>query len=154
MRRFKEKLNKKGFTLAELLIVVAIIAVLVAVSVPVFNSKLEKAREATDVANMRAAKAAVVADYVNEDIALTDSPVFYDADRGIIVKDIKDIKNAYGQGTTVNGKTSYTDYKTDEDNKGKVIQITIKDESKKDDDDKTDGTNISYSLEWVLLKTS
>ena len=39
MRRFKEKFNKKGFTLAELLIVVAIIAVLVAVTVPVFNSK-------------------------------------------------------------------------------------------------------------------
>ena len=30
--------NKKGFTLSELLIVVAIIGVLVAVSVPIFNS--------------------------------------------------------------------------------------------------------------------
>lgn len=52
----KKKLNQKGFTLAEMLIVVAIIAVLVAVSIPIFTSKLEKAREATDVANMRAAK--------------------------------------------------------------------------------------------------
>lgn len=49
--------NKKGFTLAELLIVVAIIAVLVAISIPIFSSQLEKAREATDLANMRSAYA-------------------------------------------------------------------------------------------------
>ena len=46
--------DKKGFTLAELLIVVAIIAVLVAVAIPVFTAQLEKARRATDVANLRA----------------------------------------------------------------------------------------------------
>lgn len=48
------KTNKKGFTLAELLIVVAIIAVLVAIAIPVFTSQLEKARQATDAANLRA----------------------------------------------------------------------------------------------------
>ena len=52
-----KKLNKKGFTLAELLVVVAIIGVLVAVSIPIFTSQLEKAREATDLANLRAAYA-------------------------------------------------------------------------------------------------
>ncbi len=46
-------MNKKGFTLAELLIVVAIIAVLVGISIPIFSSQLEKAREATDAANIR-----------------------------------------------------------------------------------------------------
>ena len=46
--------NKKGFTLAELLIVVAIIGVLVAISIPIFTGQLEKAREATDEANIRA----------------------------------------------------------------------------------------------------
>ncbi|MBQ2905741.1 MAG: prepilin-type N-terminal cleavage/methylation domain-containing protein [Peptococcaceae bacterium] len=49
--------DKKGFTLAELLIVVAIIAVLVAIAVPIFSGQLEKAREATDVANIRTAYA-------------------------------------------------------------------------------------------------
>jgi type IV pilus assembly protein PilA len=47
------KNNKKGFTLAELLIVVAIIAVLVAIAIPIFTSQLEKARESTDAANIR-----------------------------------------------------------------------------------------------------
>ena len=56
-----KKLNKKGFTLAELLIVVAIIAVLVAIAIPVFTSQLEKAKEATDAANLRAAYAEVTA---------------------------------------------------------------------------------------------
>ena len=42
------KKNTKGFTLAELLIVVAIIAVLVAISIPVFTSQLHKARVAAD----------------------------------------------------------------------------------------------------------
>ena len=52
-----KRLNKKGFTMAELLIVVAIIAVLVAIAVPVFTSQLEKSREAVDAANIRAAYA-------------------------------------------------------------------------------------------------
>ncbi len=54
------KINRKGFTLAELLIVVAIIAVLVAVAIPVFGSQLEKSREAADLANVRAAYAKVL----------------------------------------------------------------------------------------------
>lgn len=56
-----KKMNKKGFTLAELLIVVAIIAVLVAIAIPVFTSQLENSREATDAANIRSAYAEVVA---------------------------------------------------------------------------------------------
>lgn len=45
--------HKKGFTLSELLIVVAIIGVLVAISIPIFTSQLHKAEVATDWANVR-----------------------------------------------------------------------------------------------------
>ncbi len=62
----KVRENKKGFTLAELLIVVAIIAVLVAISIPIFNAQLEKSREATDAANLRAAYAEVSAALLSE----------------------------------------------------------------------------------------
>ena len=58
------KKNNKGFTLAELLIVVAIIAVLVAIAIPVFTTQLEKSREATDMANVRSAYAGLVTDYL------------------------------------------------------------------------------------------
>lgn len=56
MKNLKAKLNKQGgFTLVEMLIVVAIIAILIAIAIPMVNKSLERAREATDAANMRAA---------------------------------------------------------------------------------------------------
>ena len=51
--------SKNGFTLAELLIVVAIIAVLVAISIPVFTAQLKKARLAVDHTAIRDAYALV-----------------------------------------------------------------------------------------------
>lgn len=62
----KKKTNRKGFTLAELLIVVAIIGVLVAISIPVFSSQLKKAKLAADQANVRSAKAAASAAYMTD----------------------------------------------------------------------------------------
>lgn len=52
--------SAKGFTLAELLIVVAIIAVLVAIGIPIFTSQLEKSREAVDLSDVRSAYAEVM----------------------------------------------------------------------------------------------
>ena len=57
--------KKKGFTLAELLVVVAIIGVLVAVSIPIFTQQLHKAEVATDWANLRAYYAELQADYIS-----------------------------------------------------------------------------------------
>ena len=53
------KMNKKGFTLIEMLVVVAIIAVLVAIVIPVVGNSTEQAKEAADAANIRAAIAQV-----------------------------------------------------------------------------------------------
>ncbi len=52
--------NQKGFTLAELLIVVAIIAVLVAIGIPVFAGQLEKSRESVDLSDIRSAYSEVM----------------------------------------------------------------------------------------------
>ena len=57
------KYKNQGFTLAELLIVVAIIAVLVAIAIPIFNGQLEKARRAVDMQNARAIESALVLAY-------------------------------------------------------------------------------------------
>ncbi len=78
------KRNKKGFTLAELLIVVAIIAVLVAVAIPVFNSSLNKAKIATEQANARSTYAEAAIEYLLDDgvtlpIAKTYDGVTYSA---------------------------------------------------------------------------
>ena len=61
-----KKNNNKGFTLAELLIVVAIIAVLVAIAIPVFTAQLKKSKAATDQANARSLYAVIVADYLDD----------------------------------------------------------------------------------------
>ena len=54
----KKFTNKKGFTLMEMLIVVAIIAILIAIAIPTFNSSLNKAKVGTDTANIRSGYAA------------------------------------------------------------------------------------------------
>ena len=59
--------NEKGFTLLEMMIVVAIIAVLVVISIPVFTGVLEKSREATDLANVRSAYAEVMIAAITQD---------------------------------------------------------------------------------------
>ena len=58
------RVNKKGFTLMEMLIVVAIIAILIAVAIPVFSAQLHKARVATDWTNLRSFYADIQTDYM------------------------------------------------------------------------------------------
>ena len=55
----------------EMLIVIAIIAVLIAIAIPVFASQLEKTREATDLANVRSAYAQVSAEALLGDPEVT-----------------------------------------------------------------------------------
>ena len=59
--------NTKGFTLMEMLIVVAIIAILIAIAIPTFTAQLEKAREAADIANIRSAYSEAMVMYLNGD---------------------------------------------------------------------------------------
>lgn len=56
--------QKQGFTIMEMLIVVAIIAILVAVSIPIFNNSLHKAKVAADKANVRAYYAELQLEYL------------------------------------------------------------------------------------------
>lgn len=121
MKTLKEKLNAKlskngGFTLVEMLIVVAIIAILVAVSIPMVSASLDKAEKATDDANMRAAKAAATVEYYNNNGSLTNT--YYDAVTGTMVPNPPTV--GYNQKTQKVG--------TEDVNKeGAVLQATEND---------------------------
>ena len=132
--------RKKGFTLMELLIVVAIIAILVAISIPIFTSQLEKAREQTDIANLRAAKGVAVATYLAGDtsIGATAGKTFtanYDAASGKLITGTPTA--TYGKGTAAKGgcekydmgkgATAETYYTEETVATGKYISVTVSD---------------------------
>jgi type IV pilus assembly protein PilA len=72
-----------GFTLIEMLIVVAIIAILVAVAIPIVSSALNKTKIATDMANERSAKAAATLAYLQEDAK--GQSYLFDVETGTLV---------------------------------------------------------------------
>lgn len=96
----KQKTGNNGFTLAELLIVVAVIGVLVAISMPVFAGHLEKSRETVDLANVRSAYSEVMTAVMTEDTA--------NYSRTVKLKQKRDNWNAYDP-VTVAGITHSRD---------------------------------------------
>jgi prepilin-type N-terminal cleavage/methylation domain-containing protein len=62
----KKLKNKKGFTLMEMLIVVAIIVILLAIAIPSFNNSLNKAKTTADEANVRSYYAEIMVKNMTE----------------------------------------------------------------------------------------
>lgn len=145
------KLRKKhGFTMSELLIVVAIIAVLVAIAIPIFNAQLEKSREAVDVYTMRQAASLAVQYYYDgvkdqataEAVGLkwwdnhneneNNAAGVYDPETGKFspIQSTK-AKKAYGKGTAKKTGSKYTHdgsremYVSDYDYTNAVIMVSI-----------------------------
>ncbi len=111
LKKFRE--NKKGFTLAELLVVVAIVAILVAISVPIFTSQLSKARQATNKANMRAAKVAAVAKYLSDEENGNKVYYSYNMDEGVAAK-VTSITDADYEKTEIDDAAKDRVYENDD----------------------------------------
>lgn len=106
----KKLLNKKGFTLMEMLIVVAIIVILVAISVPTFTANLDEAKSATDAANLRAAKSAAQIYMLNNEVDDATNDYFYSVDEGDIVTTAP---TAYGECSEHSSAYIVVDYTGD-----------------------------------------
>lgn len=82
--REKKKLGNKGFSLVELIVVIAIMAVLIAVLAPTLISKIEESREGTDLQAIgeinNAVKNALVKEDVYEEVVPTTGYAIYQMD--------------------------------------------------------------------------
>lgn len=95
----KKLLNKKGFTLMEMMIVIAIIVILVAIAVPSFNASLDKANKATDAANFRAAESAAMVKAMDD--KNHGKEFYYDLDAGdVLAFDADKAAKNHGSCTT------------------------------------------------------
>jgi len=94
-----KKMNKKGFTLMEMLIVVAIIGILVAIAIPTFSSSLDKSRKAADQANVRAAYAEAVANSLTSDESKGSATTATTQAAGSI--NISGVSGSWNKGATV-----------------------------------------------------
>jgi type IV pilus assembly protein PilA len=105
----QKRKDKRGFTLMEMLIVVAIIAILIAIAIPTFSSSLDEARESADQANLRAAKAVVAVKTMADADYFWDASWWFNNVTGDFVKAAIPAATtegaAYGKSTANAGKT-------------------------------------------------
>lgn len=144
--------TKAGFTLMEILIVVAVVAVLVAIAIPVFSNALEKSRESYDVYTMRQAASAACDLYYSgvkdkesaEAAGLSwtgnggnerhNAYGAYDPSNGTIYPSRDKLPSSakmYGKGTAENGETTFEmgnpngAYAPDQDYTTAVVMVSI-----------------------------
>ena len=111
--------SKKGFTLAELLIVIAIIAILIAIAIPTFSAQLEGARIAVDMSNARAASSLAYSEYM----------LYHSKDKN-------------------SGAITYT-FGTDDDSNLFIMSHSDEGGKLSDGNDETDGTEIKAKSEHL-----
>lgn len=137
------KKKHKGFTLAELLIVVAIIAILVAISLPLFSSQIAKANLQADQTHVSAAKASAVAEYLDTN---SHDTITYYFDAGIAMANKNNSEGIVGYG-----KSTKEPYKTQTG----AVGVPVNDDGSKNIIQVIVGNNgIVMSTSWVPVGTN
>lgn len=87
MKKTQKKLGNKGFSLVELIVVIAIMAVLVGVLAPTLIKNIEKSRESKDAQNIEQIKSAVEVALQNETAYADEVPDSGSAAKSLVVLD-------------------------------------------------------------------
>ena len=96
-----KKMNNKGFSLVELIVVIAIMAVLVGVLAPQFIKYVESSRRSTDISNAQNIQSAVLADIAEGVITGTGSGTLTTSGTGTNVTTIGEVLTAKGNKVAV-----------------------------------------------------
>lgn len=96
----EKKMNNKGFSLVELIVVIAIMAVLVGVLAPQFIKYVEKSRQSTDISNLDSIKQVVEAYYADQETVPAKVVISRNASKVFECKDGggADLSNVLAQG--------------------------------------------------------
>ena len=155
--------KKKGFTLAELLIVIAIIGVLVGIAIPVLNSQLEKSRKAKDLHTARSIES-VLATAVNDGTIELAPPANANQASGvwvIVTRDNDSWPKGYGtkkyptyfcganQNIKINGVKASPDYRNFNDNLNYILSSAGFSSDIKVTSKNKNGTD---SWDWIVIE--
>lgn len=104
-----KKMNNKGFSLVELIVVIAIMAVLVGVLAPQFIKYVESSRRSTDVSNAQNIQSAVLADIAEGKISGTDSgKKVTKTASGMVPSTLGEVPKLKGNAVSVGGDFTYS----------------------------------------------
>lgn len=96
----KVKKRNAGFTLAELLIVIAIVAALVGVGIYAFTAHVEKANQAVDMSTMRSAYSELMMRHINGEIEIGQRYIYDPNNTGITALSMQRPMKGYGRAKT------------------------------------------------------
>ena len=108
-----KKMNKKGFTIVELVIVIAVIAILAAVMIPTFSSVVNNAKKSAAIQEIKAAYTETLSYFLSNDISTDDSAldakflVEYESFTLVVDKGVVEVYDSTTHGT-VTLKSTYT----------------------------------------------
>lgn len=119
-----KKIDDKGFSLVELIIVIAIMSILVGIVAPTYMKFVERSRESVDISTMTNVYNYALTEY-NDGKIVEETVYYYDIKSEFLYENKPE--RPYGRGSAAVGResNSYYSYTPDQDVRNCVIALKI-----------------------------